>query len=151
MLTFGAIRAHLDKLPTRPALEYAFGRLFENVSADYLALQARPGQVFALKFKPPAQQAVLVRLRSPNDAKSEKTILDPNQLDPRGPISIDFYETSLDGRLVAVSLSEKGSEAGTLHLYETATGSELGDTIPRVQFPTAGGSVAWNADGTGFF
>jgi prolyl oligopeptidase len=32
-----------------------------------------------------------------------------------------------------------------------ATGRELGDLIPRVTYPTAGGSVAWNADGTGVY
>src|SRR5262249_45076745 len=32
-----------------------------------------------------------------------------------------------------------------------ASGKELGDVIPRVNGGTAGGSVAWNADGTGFF
>jgi prolyl oligopeptidase len=52
---------------------------------------------------------------------------------------------------VAVSLSEGGSEVGTLHIYETAGGKELPDVIPRVQCPTGGGSVAWDRDGTGFY
>ena len=33
----------------------------------------------------------------------------------------------------------------------SATGKELGDVIPRVNGGTAGGSVAWNADGSGFY
>src|SRR5262249_17105214 len=49
------------------------------------------------------------------------------------------------------SLSKNGSEDGTLHLYETATGKETGETIPRVQYPTAGGSLAWAADDKGFW
>jgi prolyl oligopeptidase len=32
-----------------------------------------------------------------------------------------------------------------------ATGSTLPDVIPRVNGGTAGGSLAWNADGSGFF
>jgi prolyl oligopeptidase len=48
-------------------------------------------------------------------------------------------------------LSQNGSEDGTLHIYDVATGKELSDVIPRVQFPTAGGSVAWAADGKGFW
>lgn len=144
-------RAYLDKLPTRQHLTYDFGKLFSAVSADYTSLVIRSNQVFALKFKPPAQQAVLVTLRSPNDLKSEKLVLDPAALDAKGGASIDFYEPSRDGRHVAVSLSEKGSEAGTVHVFETATGTKLADIVPRVQFPTAGGSVVWNGDGTGFF
>src|SRR5205085_6669567 len=44
-----------------------------------------------------------------------------------------------------------GSEDGTLQFYETATGKALPDTIAHVQYPTAGGSAAWNADGTGVY
>ena len=50
-----------------------------------------------------------------------------------------------------VSLSKGGSEDGTLHFYETATGKALPDAIAHVQYPTAGGSAAWNADGTGIY
>lgn len=144
-------RGYLDKLPTRPALEYHFNKLFATVSANYSDLKVRGGTVFAMKFKPPAQQAVLVTMRSPNDVKSEKAAIDPNLLDPQGGTSIDFYEPSVDGKLIAVSLSEQGSEAGTLYVFEADTGRKRADVIPRVQFPTAGGSVAWNADGSGFF
>ena len=52
---------------------------------------------------------------------------------------------------VAISLSQKGSEDGTLHFYDAGTGKELGDTIAHVQYPTAGGSAAWNATGTGVY
>src|SRR5438067_5582937 len=50
-----------------------------------------------------------------------------------------------------MSISEGGSEDGTLHIYETATGKALKDSIAHVQYPTAGGSAAWNADGTGIY
>src|SRR5262249_10227715 len=52
---------------------------------------------------------------------------------------------------VAVSLSKGGSESGDVHVYEAATGKEQGDVVPRVNGGTAGGSVTWNADGTGFY
>jgi|GEM_PF-77995 prolyl oligopeptidase len=144
-------RAYLDKLPDRPAIERKLKGLFERAAASYSSLQVCGRTVFALKFKPPAQQPILVRLRSPNDAASEQTVLDPNQLDPTGATSIDFYVPSPDARLVAVSLSQHGSEAGTLHFFDVETGREVGERIPRVQFPTAGGSVAWAADSAGVF
>ncbi len=52
---------------------------------------------------------------------------------------------------MAVSLSEQGSERGNLHFYDTETGGELADVIPGVHGPTAGGSAAWNGDGTAIF
>src|SRR5207244_6707323 len=44
-----------------------------------------------------------------------------------------------------------GSEDGTLDFYETATGKALPDTSAHVQYPTAGGSAAWNGDGSGIY
>src|SRR5207247_11147417 len=75
----------------------------------------------------------------------------PNALDAKGTTAIDWFVPSRDGNRVAVSLSTGGSEDGTLHIYETATGKALPDTIAHVQYPTAGGSAAWNADGTGIY
>src|SRR5207247_10704718 len=50
---------------------------------------------------------------------------------------------------MAISLSERGSEQGALHFFEVDTGKKLTDEIPRVQYPTGGGSAAWTADGSG--
>ena len=61
------------------------------------------------------------------------------------------FVPSPDGGKLAVSLSEGGSEAGTLHVYDVATAKETGDVIPRVQNGTAGGGVAWTADSRGLF
>ena len=36
-------------------------------------------------------------------------------------------------------------------MFEVATGNQLADTVPRVNGATAGGSVAWNRDATGFW
>ena len=104
-----------------------------------------------MKFQPPKQQQLLVTLTSADDLKSEKVVLDPNVLDAKGTTAIDWFVPSSDGKYVAVSLSKGGSEDGTLHFYETATAKALADTIAHVQFPTAGGSAAWNADGTGVY
>jgi len=43
------------------------------------------------------------------DPASERVIVDPNRLDSSGTTTIDYYEPSLDGRLIAVSLSKGGT------------------------------------------
>src|SRR5438132_3754108 len=144
-------RAYLDKLPDRAAVEKQLADWYAKTSPSYSSLVSRTGVLLSMKFQPPKQQLLLVTLASADDLKSEKVVLDPNVLDAKGTTAIDWFVPSLDGKHVAVSLSKGGSEDGTLHFYETATGKALPDTIAHVQYPTAGGSAAWNADGTGVY
>ena len=78
-------------------------------------------------------------------------IADPNLMDSSGQTTIDFFVPSTDGRYVAVSLSRGGSESGDVRVFETASGKQLADLIPRVNGGTAGGGLAWNADSSGFY
>ena len=144
-------RKNLDSFPDRTAIEKQLQEWYAKTSPSYSSLVSRPGILFAMKFQPPKQQPLLVTLASADDLKSEKVVLDPNVLDTKGTTAIDWFVPSLDGKYVAISLSKGGSEDGTLHFYETATGKALPDTIAHVQYPTAGGSAAWNADGTGVY
>jgi prolyl oligopeptidase len=144
-------RKYLDSLPVRPAIETQLKEWYTKTSPSYFSLVSRPGILFAMKFQPPKQQPLLVTLTSADDLKSEKVVLDPNVLDSKGTTAIDWFVPSLDGKYIAISLSKGGSEDGTLHFYETATAKALPHTIAHVQYPTAGGSAAWNADGTGVY
>ncbi|MBV9619027.1 MAG: S9 family peptidase, partial [Verrucomicrobia bacterium] len=144
-------RAYLDKLPERAAIEKQLTAWYAKTSPNYSDIVSRPGILFAMKFQPPKQQPMLVTLTSADDLKSEKVVLDPNKLDAKGTTAIDWFAPSQDGKYVAISISQGGSEDGTLHIYETATGKALPDSIAHVQYPTAGGSAAWNADGTGIY
>lgn len=144
-------RAYLDALPGRGAVAEKLTRFITAASPAYASLQARGGGVFALYNDPARQQPSLVVMNAAADVASRRELIDPNSLDASGHTAIDWYEASPDGAKVAVSLSLNGSEDGTLHVYDVATGREEGTPIPRVQYPTAGGSLAWTADGKGFW
>ena len=144
-------RAWLDSRPGIAKLRARITELDSGTSPDYFGLTARPGVVFAYKEQPPRQQPFIVALGPGLDAASERSIVDPNILDPSGSTAIDWFVPSLDGKKLAVSMSTGGSEDGSLHVFDVATGKELDKVIPRVQYGTAGGSVAWNAAGTGLW
>jgi len=144
-------RAYLDALPGRDAIKAKLMQLITATSPAFFGLQARESRVFALYFDPKFQQPMLVVLDATADPGSSSTVLDPNKLDASGHTAIDWYAASPDGTRVAVSLSLNGSEDGTLHIYEVASAREFDAPIPRVQYPTAGGSVAWTADSKAFW
>src|SRR5579864_3360901 len=144
-------REYLDALPERAPLYEQLKRLLSYPSPRYSAITHRRNLFFALKQQPPEEQRALVTLASLDDLASERVVVDPNQLDTKGTTAIDFYVPSTDGKLVAVSLSHGGSESGDVHVFDVATGKARPDVIPRVNGGTAGGSVAWNADGSGFY
>ena len=144
-----ATRRYLDALPSRAAIRDELRRLIGNAPVTRTALRSAGGKLFALKRQPPKNQPMLVMLDDPDALDGERVVVDPNVRNPKGTTAIDWFVPSNDARLVAVSLSDNGSEKGTLRVFDTATGNELGDVVPRVQNPTAGGSVAWNADGNG--
>jgi prolyl oligopeptidase len=135
-------RAHLDSLPSLPILRERVGQLL-GTSVRYQPTGRHGGRLFAFKYQPPLQQVLLVAITDVDDLSTERVVVDPNALDPTGATAIDWFEPSLDGGLVAVSLSVGGSEDGTLHVFDVETGREAGERIPRVQYGTAGGSVAW--------
>ena len=147
----GWARSVLDGLPHVGEIRERVRTISEFPSPGYSSLLWRGGVLFAIKSQPPRQQPLLVTLASAENLASERVLVDPNVLDPKGGTAIDWFVPSRDGRLTAVSLSEGGSEAGTVRVYETASGRALPDTIPRVNGGTAGGDVAWNGDGSGFF
>jgi prolyl oligopeptidase len=144
-------REYFDHLAARPAIEKHLHELVAAGSDAYYDLQFSGGMLFAMRYHPPQQQSALVVMRSADDPASARIIFDPNSSSAKGSLAVDFYVPSLDGKYVAVALSENGSEDSAAHTFEVATGKELGDVVPRVNFATAGGSVAWKADDSGFY
>ena len=144
-------RGILDSSASRPKIRERLQELFTTGSSSYSRLDYRGGRLFALKRQPKKEQPLLVTLASSADLGSERVVVDPNILDATGSTTVDFYIPSLDGKLVAVSLSRGGSEDGSLYLFDVATGKQTDEVIPRVNGATAGGSAAWNADATGLY
>jgi prolyl oligopeptidase len=79
----------------------------------------------------------------------DRVLVDPALLGgDGGHASVNDYEPSPDGSLLAYDLSLGGGEISTLHVLDVATGKDLPDAIERVWGEA---SAEWLPDGTGFF
>lgn len=144
-------RGHLDFLPSVPDIRERLTEIMSFESDSYFDVHAAGGRVFAMKNQPPKEHPFLVVMPSVDQPGSARTLLDPGELDQAGLTTIDWLVPSPDGSKVAVSLSRAGTESGDLWIVETASGKARGPIIERINGGTAGGSLAWEADGKGLY
>lgn len=146
-------RAALASLPERPAVQTRISEILTSAQGvTYSSLRlAGKDTLFAIKRDPEKQQSILVMLDPDGDPASERVFLDPNELDPSRGTSIDWYQPSHDGSMVAVSMSSGGSETGNVHVYKVPSGEPTDIVIDRVNQGTAGGDLAWLPDDSGFY
>jgi prolyl oligopeptidase len=142
-------REYLDAIPCRSKVRARAAEVLGAGSTSYTGLCGAGSTFFAVKHQPPQQQPFLVALDDLDDTGTERLVVDPNQIDPSGETTMDFFVPSPDGTLVAVSLSEHGTEDGALHVFDTVTGAAVSEPIPHVNL--MGGSVAWRGDGRAFW
>jgi prolyl oligopeptidase len=140
---------YLDAIPERQSFLNEFRQNVLGKTVRYGEFFFAGGRVFAAKYEPPKAQPVIVSRPGLEQGAEETVVFDPVQIDSKGLTSFDWFVPSPDGSLVALSLSESGSESGTLRFVHVSDGKLLDDRVDRVQFATAGGSAAWTADGKG--
>ncbi len=90
-------------------------------------------------------QPVLYRQAS-LDAPLEE-LIDTNTLSEDGTIALINQSYSKDGRFLAYSLSQSGSDWQTIHIRDLASGQDSPEVLHWAKFTNA----AWLPDGSGFF
>ncbi|MBY0449694.1 MAG: prolyl oligopeptidase family serine peptidase [Cyanobacteria bacterium] len=75
----------------------------------------------------------------------EKVILDPNQLSSDGTVSVNSVDESPDGKLIAYTLSESGSDMLTMRFKDVTTGNDVYEALTDLRFTSA----TWDPDGKG--
>lgn len=141
--------AYYGAVPWRETLRARVERLLRGERTTYRSLVSGGSTYFALKEQTPRQQPFLVALTDLDDLGTERIVVDPDAIDPSGETTIDWFVPSPDGGRVAVSLSEHGTEDGSLHVFDVESGEVVDEPIPHVNL--MGGSMAWLHDGSGFW
>lgn len=144
-------RKVLDELPNVDAIRKRVSEIMSAKIVSYGGLRYAGGKYFAMKNQPPKEQPFLITFDSLRGLDQARVLFDPNSVDAQGTTSVDWFEPSPDGKLIAISLSHGGSEVGDVSTFDTATGKKVFETVPRVNSGTAGGDLDWAPDSKGFY
>lgn len=142
---------YMDKLPQRDPILNELKKSLHLQHTRYVGFEVRQDRLFALRYDPGAAAAKLVVFSSPRDKSSERLIVDLAKFVPGKIFQVTYYSVSRDGKLAGLALATGGSEDASLYIVNTATGKQVGETVPRANFATAGGSMAWLPDSSGFY
>ncbi|HSZ74703.1 MAG TPA: prolyl oligopeptidase family serine peptidase, partial [Rhizomicrobium sp.] len=77
------------------------------------------------------------------DAKGERKVIDVAALREKNggkPYAINYFQPSPDGSKFAVGISEGGSEAAAISVYDAGTGAQIAEPLDRAEF----GIVTWS-------
>ena len=134
---------YLASIPEREAIKKRLTELwnYEKYGTPFKA----GGNYFYFKNDGLQNQSVLYKLAS---LTSDPVVLiDPNSWSKDGTVALGATSFSHDGRYVAYSVAEAGSDWNTWRILEVDSGRVLSDELKWVKFSGA----AWTTDNKGFF
>ncbi|HUQ48551.1 MAG TPA: prolyl oligopeptidase family serine peptidase [Gemmatimonadaceae bacterium] len=76
-----------------------------------------------------------------------RVLIDPNTLSSDGTVALSGTEPSIDGKMLAYSVSTSGSDWREIRVRNIETGRDTKDTLKWVKFS----GMAWTKDNKGFF
>ncbi|MGQ0629596.1 MAG: prolyl oligopeptidase family serine peptidase [Sporichthyaceae bacterium] len=112
-------------------------RLTELLGAGVVSAPAwRGDRQFFMRRSADQEHAVLLTV---DPDGTERLLIDPMSIDASGLTTLDAWQPSKDGTLLAYQLSEGGTEESVLRVMEVATGAVLDGPIDRARYSP----VAW--------
>lgn len=128
----------LESIPAREKIKQRLTQLWNY--ERYAVPVKRGGRYFFLRNEGSQDQSVLYvadRLDGP-----PRVLLDPNAMSKDATVSLGEFVPSPDGKLLAYSLSDGGTDWRTWHVRDVTTGQDLPDVLRFMKFR----DVAWTAD-----
>ncbi len=136
--------AFLEKIPQREQIKRRMTELwnYEKYTAPHKV--AKRYYVFS---KNDGLQNQFVYYRQDRLDSEPRMLLDPNKWSKDGTVALTGTEFSEDGKHVAYSTSEAGSDWGVIRIMQVDSGKVLDDEIKWVKFS----GMSWSHDGKGIF
>ena len=134
---------YLESIPARERIKQRMTQLW-NYERYGIPIK-RGGRYFYLRNDGLQNQSVLY-IADRLDAEP-RVLLDPNELSKDATIALGEFVPSPDGRTLAYSLSDGGTDWRTWHFMDVATGKQLPDVLRFIKFVP----VAWTADSSAVY
>jgi prolyl oligopeptidase len=131
-----------------PQREKFLERLRQLQDYDKLGIpRLTAGRLFYSRKQGLQNQAVVYWREDGKEGAAETVLLDPNTLSKDGTVALGGYDLTDDGKMMAYTLSEAGSDWVTIHVRDVASGKDTGEVIRWVKFS----GPSWSHDGKGFY
>jgi prolyl oligopeptidase len=141
-------RQHAQTWPGRQAAE---SRIRELLSGGYVGIPIWRGERrFVMRREGSQEHGVLTVIDpapEPGAEPVERVLLDPMAIDPSGLTTLDAWQPTIEGHLIAYQLSEGGSEESVLRVLDAGTGEDVDGPIDRARYSP----VAWLPGGQAFY
>ncbi|MGL4173790.1 MAG: prolyl oligopeptidase family serine peptidase [Actinomycetota bacterium] len=133
---------HRDQWPGR---EYLRTRIHTLLGAGSISAPAWRGErQFIMRRESGQEHAVLIVIEADGN---ERVLLDPMAIDATGATTLDSWQPSKEGHLLAYQLSEGGREESVLRILNVTSGALVDGPIDRARYSP----VAWVPGGESFY
>jgi prolyl oligopeptidase len=136
--------AFLQKLPLRDWLKKRMTALYDY---ERFGVPVKKGAYYFYTHNSGLQNQSVLFVR--NSVNGEpKQLIDPNGWSADGATALAEWTPSEDGKLLAYSIQDGGTDWRTVKVMDVATGRIRSDELKWLKY---GGNVAWAKDGSGFY
>ncbi len=128
-----------------PGKDHVRRRVTELVGAGVVTAPAwRGDRQFVMRRTAEQEHAVLLVIEADG---TERTLIDPMAIDASGTTTLDTWQPSKEGDLLAYQLSEGGTEESVLRVMDVTTGETVDGPIDRARYSP----VAWLPGGESYY
>lgn len=123
---------YLANIPYRKALKERLTEIwnYEKIGAPFV----RGNYTYFYKNDGLQNQSVLYRYKNGDSPENSEVFLDPNQFSKEGTTSLAGASFTKDGKILAYSISEGGSDWRKIIIIDTETKKQVEDTLIDVKF-----------------
>ena len=134
---------YLAGIPERSRIQTRLHELYDFEKYD---VPVEEGGRYFYEHNDGLQNQWVVFVQDSLDAPA-RVLVDPNTWSQDGTVALDSFVPSPDGRWVALTIQDGGSDWRKVRVLELPGGKQLDDELQWVKFSP----IAWRRDGSGFY